>query len=97
MSIPSWIWRMLFLQRTPFACALALLKAGNSIPARIAMIAITTRSSIRVNPAVLPRDAPQPARASGIVPMLLSCRDRNGFPNSNRSRFRKLPPPRRLQ
>lgn len=29
--------------------SLALLKAGNSIAAKIAMIAITTRSSIKVN------------------------------------------------
>ena len=32
------------------AFCFALLKAGNSIPARIAMIAMTTRSSMRVKP-----------------------------------------------
>jgi hypothetical protein len=34
----------------PCAFALALLKAGNNIAARMAMIAMTTRSSIKVKP-----------------------------------------------
>ena len=38
----------LFTQLTAFALSLALLKAGNNIAARIAMIATTMRSSIRV-------------------------------------------------
>ena len=33
----------------PWVLALALLKAGNSMPAKMAMIAITTSSSINVN------------------------------------------------
>jgi hypothetical protein len=35
---------------TVWALSFAFESAGNSIPARIAMIAITTRSSIKVNP-----------------------------------------------
>jgi hypothetical protein len=38
------------MHRAFSACAFPLLKAGNSMPARIAMMAITTRSSINVNP-----------------------------------------------
>jgi hypothetical protein len=34
----------------PWALVLALARAGKSIPARIAMMAITTKSSIKVNP-----------------------------------------------
>jgi hypothetical protein len=37
-----------FKQVAPMVLAFALLKAGSSIPARIAMIAITTSNSIRV-------------------------------------------------
>jgi hypothetical protein len=36
------------------ALALALLKAGRSSPARIAMMAITTSNSIKVNPDGIP-------------------------------------------
>src|SRR5438552_19040327 len=43
---------MLLKQEMPCALVLALLRAGTSIPARMAMIAITTSSSIRVNPVV---------------------------------------------
>jgi hypothetical protein len=39
----------LFKQEALLALARALLRAGSSIPARMAMIAITTRSSISVN------------------------------------------------
>jgi len=41
---------VLFIQWAPIAFCLALARAGKSIPARIAIIAITTRSSISVNP-----------------------------------------------
>jgi len=41
---------MLLMQAMELALDLALLKAGRSMPARMAMIAMTTRSSIRVNP-----------------------------------------------
>src|ERR1041385_4950846 len=40
---------MLEAHRMPWALALALPKAGRSIAARIAMMAMTTRSSISVN------------------------------------------------
>src|SRR5216117_3125594 len=43
-------WFMLLRQAMPWALVLALASAGNSKPARIAMMAITTRSSMRVNP-----------------------------------------------
>lgn len=43
----------LFMQTVRLAFSLALAKAGNSIAARIAMIAITTSNSIKVN-ALLP-------------------------------------------
>ncbi len=36
----------------PVALVLALLKAGSNMPARMAMIAMTTRSSIKVKPAL---------------------------------------------
>src|SRR6266700_1117377 len=42
---------------TVWACALALLKAGNSIAARIAIMAITTSNSINVKPAEQRRPA----------------------------------------
>ena len=38
------------MQEMPCAFALALVKAGSNIAARMAMIAITTRSSIKVKP-----------------------------------------------
>ena len=41
------------MQRMPPALSLALANAGRSMPARIAMIAITTSNSIRVKPARL--------------------------------------------
>ncbi len=43
-------WRWLFMHIMPCAFAFALPSAGNSKAARIAMIAITTSSSISVNP-----------------------------------------------
>jgi hypothetical protein len=45
---PNCFW--LFRQLAPSALPLALAKAGNSIPAKMAMIAITTSNSISVNP-----------------------------------------------
>ena len=47
----SMICLPLLRHRIPCALALALLNAGSSIAASIAMIAITTSNSIRVNPA----------------------------------------------
>ena len=44
----------------PYFLNLALAKAGRSIPARMAMMAITTRSSIRVKP------AGRPGRTGGV-------------------------------
>ena len=44
------IWRRLFMQAMPWALDLDLPRAGSSMPARMAMIAMTTRSSMRVNP-----------------------------------------------
>ena len=41
---------MLFVQDVFRACSLALERAGSNIPARIAMMAITTSNSIKVNP-----------------------------------------------
>ena len=43
----------LFMQKIPWALVLDLAKAGRSIPARMAMIAITTSSSISVKPSVV--------------------------------------------
>ena len=40
---------MWFRHTTDWACCFARAKEGNSRPARIAMIAITTKSSISVN------------------------------------------------
>jgi hypothetical protein len=51
MIQPSVNCFVLFMQAIPWAFALALLRAGNSIAAKMAMIAITTSSSIKVNPA----------------------------------------------
>jgi hypothetical protein len=42
---------LLFMQAAATAFALALFNAGNSMAARMAMMAITTSSSIKVNPA----------------------------------------------
>src|SRR5690606_20694219 len=46
----SWSCLRLLRHFVAPALALALLKAGNNIPARIAMIAMTTNSSIKVKP-----------------------------------------------
>ena len=43
------IWRWLLMQLMPNALDLALAKAGRSMPAKIAMMAMTTSSSISVN------------------------------------------------
>ena len=42
-------WRLLFLQVVRCACSFALARAGNKRLAKIAIMAITTSSSIRVN------------------------------------------------
>src|SRR5260370_7058392 len=42
-------WLMLVRHWVRLACSLALARAGNSIAARMAMMAITTSSSINVN------------------------------------------------
>jgi len=52
---------MLFRQDIPCALLLALLKAGNNIAARIAMMAMTTNNSIKVNPPCHPIDRPRAA------------------------------------
>src|SRR5688572_9323283 len=49
MALP--IWERLLTQLVCFAAFLARENTGNMMAARIAMIAITTSSSIRVNPA----------------------------------------------
>src|SRR5215475_13115426 len=46
---PYIIWRLLFMQRTAMVFALAFANTGRSIAARIAMMAITTSNSIKVN------------------------------------------------
>src|SRR5262245_26415404 len=54
MLRPIPIWRRLFLQLTERAASLARLRTGNSSAARIAMMAMTTSSSIKVNAILLP-------------------------------------------
>jgi len=44
------IWRMLLMHAVCLLRALALLNAGSNIAARMAMMAITTSNSIKVNP-----------------------------------------------
>ena len=51
---PSWSCLKFDMQLAPLAFILALPKAGRSIPARIAMMAMTTSSSMSVN-AALPK------------------------------------------
>ena len=46
VAIP--IWRVLLMQEIRIARSFALLKAGNNIAAKIAMMAMTTNSSIKV-------------------------------------------------
>src|SRR5271170_1905430 len=43
-------WLRLFMHWMPWVCCLAFDNAGNSMAARIAMIAMTTSNSMRVNP-----------------------------------------------
>ena len=47
----------LLAQAAPVALALALANAGKSMPARIAMMAMTTSNSMRVKPAEIERPA----------------------------------------
>lgn len=42
-------WRMLLAQEVAWALDLAAASAGSSIPAKIPMMAMTTKSSINVN------------------------------------------------
>ena len=55
MAVARPICRWLLMQLMPRALALALAKAGKSIPAKIAMMAITTSNSISVNAAWMRR------------------------------------------
>src|SRR5208283_4699614 len=55
MRQPRANWRWLFMHWMPWAFCLPLLNAGRSSAARMAMIAITTSSSISVNPRDLRR------------------------------------------
>src|SRR5882724_2986316 len=48
MCMASASWRLLLTQAVRLAFSFALAKAGNNNPARIAMMAMTTRSSIKV-------------------------------------------------
>src|ERR1019366_6190436 len=50
MFHPSIIWRLLFMHRVCMVFCLALVRAGSSSAARMAMMAMTTNNSIRVNP-----------------------------------------------
>ena len=52
MRTPRLICRKLFRQVTRFALLLTVLRAGNNKAARMAMMAMMTNSSIRVNPCV---------------------------------------------
>src|SRR5438105_758493 len=62
---PTWICFRLLMHRIPCARILAWLSAGKSIAARIAMIAITTSSSIRVKAFVLFRIPPDESEEFG--------------------------------
>lgn len=46
-------WRVLFKHRMLWALVLALARAGKSMPAKMAMMAMTTNSSMSVNPRFL--------------------------------------------
>src|ERR1035437_4421464 len=61
----------LFRQAMPWPFALALFKAGRSSAARIAMMAITTSNSIRVNPEGRPRQERHNKRAIACAFMSL--------------------------
>src|SRR6266568_6611386 len=49
IKYPNMSWRVLFMHEMPVALALALPRAGRSRLARIAIMAMTTSSSMRVN------------------------------------------------
>ena len=61
------IWRPLLRQLIPWALVFDLANTGNSIAARMAMMAMTTKSSIKVNPAV-PLDVRFQAKLSLDIP-----------------------------
>src|SRR5882724_5921106 len=73
----------------PTAFVLALDSAGKSIPARMAMIAITTRSSMRVKPAFLAGLAGFELFASKI-PRVMRAMVTRGFKTSNIAFCRKV-------
>ena len=50
MRYAIWIWRLLLMQSASHALCLAAANTGNSIAARMAMMAMTTSNSINVNP-----------------------------------------------
>ena len=60
------------MQSAPLALDLALDKAGRSIPARIAMMAMTTRSSIKVKPCLLSSGLSRARCECGIFMTLLN-------------------------
>src|ERR1051325_4614793 len=64
---PYMICRVSFMHWTPWALSLARPSAGNSMAARIAMIAITTSSSIRVNPRRQMRSGDRANAAGGLT------------------------------
>src|SRR5262245_30221459 len=57
------------MQWTPVALVLALPKTGSSIAARIAMMAMTTSSSMRVKPVPPPRSAQPLAPRVRFIPL----------------------------
>jgi hypothetical protein len=57
------------MHRMPLAFSLALAKAGNNIPARMAMIAMTTNNSMSVKP---PLRLGRPGRVSVVIFFMVS-------------------------
>ena len=74
----NWICFRLLTHCTPLAAILAFVSAGNSMAARIAMIAMTTNSSIKVNPAT------SRVASVRVVFIIFICRStvKNNLPNS---------------
>ena len=71
----SWVYRvqaspscfMLLRQAMPWALVLAFANAGKSRPARIAMMAMTTRSSIKVKPTRRTAEGPEPGIGRDLI------------------------------
>jgi hypothetical protein len=59
-ELAAWMLRKLDIHLVRIAALLAAVKTGNKIAARIAIIAITTRSSIKVKPFLFPLNTPNP-------------------------------------